>query len=92
MLVKLVNLTKVARQILMLPSTTTNSQPHPQTTGFNVTALVTQPSAITNPQTTRFNVTALVAGLIAAIVMVLLLLIILAAVIVIYCKLHQKRM
>ena len=72
----LVNLTMVARQILMLSI---------------MTRAVEYSTASANHPEAKFNMTGLVTGLIAAIVVVLLLLIILAAVMVIFCKFHQTR-
>ena len=71
----LVNLTMVARQILMLPFIT-------EANDYSTTA---------NPPATRINMTGLVTGLIAAIAVVLFLLILLTGATAIFCKVHQSR-
>ena len=71
----LVNLTMVARQILMLPFIT-------EANDYLTTA---------NPPATRINMTGLVTGLIAAIVVVLFFLILLTGATAIFCKVHQTR-
>ena len=77
----LVNLTMIARQILMLPIIT-------DAVDYSLTT--TDPPPKRRPAAS-FNMTGLVTGLIAAIAVVSFLLIVLAAVIVIFCKFHQTR-
>ena len=99
----IVNITMVARQILMLPVMTevvdySSTTANPPTASFNMTGLlpvmteaVDYSSITANPPTASFNMTGLVTGLIVAIVVVLLFLITLGGIMVIFCKFHQTR-
>ena len=97
-----VNITVLARQILVLPIVTEavdySSTVLPIVTeavDYSSTVLPIVTEAVdyssTNPPAAEFNMTGLVTGLIAAVAVILFLLIILAGIMVSFCKFHQTR-